>query len=147
MAQFLNKGEHIFIPFDKSGKNLVGSYGSPYIYKSEKTARQYGGRDAHELVEYAPIVRCGKCWHFVPNEANELEFWGGTCLYNECYVDTGDFCSRGELKIMDKQIDICSTCVFGVKNYIDIPWYCEKHWHCKPGTLKSDYLPKKNKEE
>ena len=49
---------------------------------------------------------------------------------------------------MDKQIDICSTCVFGVKNYIgNIPWYCEKHWHCKPGTLKSDYLPKKNKEE
>lgn len=92
----LKKDSHLFIPFDKSGKNLVGSYGSPYIYQSKKTAMKYAGRDAHELVEYAPIVRCGNCWHFVPNEPDELEFWEGRCLYNECYVDTGDFCSRGE---------------------------------------------------
>lgn len=52
---------------------------------------------------------------------------------------------------MDKQIDICSRCVFGVQNYTSIigtiSWCCEKHWHCKPGTLKIDYVPKKNKEE
>lgn len=33
---------------------------------------------------------------------------------------------------MEKQIDICSTCRFGVKNYTSvigtIPWCCEKHW-------------------
>ena len=49
---------------------------------------------------------------------------------------------------MDKQIDICSTCRFGVQNYTsiigNIPWCCEKHWHCKPGTLKMDYMPKDN---
>lgn len=52
---------------------------------------------------------------------------------------------------MQKQIDICATCRFGVRNYTsvigNIPWCCEKHWHCKPGTLKIDYVPKKNKEE
>ena len=48
---------------------------------------------------------------------------------------------------MEKQIKICSTCRFGVKNYTsvigNIPWCCEKHWHCKPGSLASDYMPKK----
>jgi hypothetical protein len=47
---------------------------------------------------------------------------------------------------MQKQIDICSTCRFGVRNYTsvigNIPWCCEKHWHCKPGSLASDYMPK-----
>ena len=48
---------------------------------------------------------------------------------------------------MQKQIDICSTCRFGVRNYYtsaigNIPWCCEKHWHCKPGSLASDYVPK-----
>ena len=100
MANFLNKGDHIFIPFDKSGKNLVGNYGSPYIYKSEKTARQYGGRDAHELVECAPIIHCVDCKHFVPEEIEDENDWEGTCLYNECYVDIGDFCSRGERRTL-----------------------------------------------
>ena len=48
---------------------------------------------------------------------------------------------------MEKSIDICSTCRFGVKNYASIigtiPWCCEKHWHCKPGSIASDYMPKK----
>ena len=44
------------------------------------------------------------------------------------------------------KIDICATCRFGVQNYVSIigtiPWFCEKHWHCKPGRLASDYMPK-----
>ena len=48
---------------------------------------------------------------------------------------------------MEKQIDICSMCLFGVKNYVSVigtvPWCCEKHWHCKPGSLASDYMPKR----
>lgn len=51
---------------------------------------------------------------------------------------------------MERQIDICSTCRFGVKNYTSvigtIPWCCEKHWHCKPGSLASDYMPKKTED-
>ena len=47
---------------------------------------------------------------------------------------------------MQKEINICSTCRFGVRNYTsvigNIPWCCEKHWHCKPGSLASDYMPK-----
>ena len=43
--------------------------------------------------------------------------------------------------------DICSTCRLAVKNYTSvigtIPWCCEKHWHCKPGSLAIDYMPKK----
>lgn len=52
---------------------------------------------------------------------------------------------------MQKQIDICSTCRFGVRNYAsvigNIPWCCDKHWHCKPGSLASDYAPKSESEE
>lgn len=51
---------------------------------------------------------------------------------------------------MDKQIDICSTCRYGVHNYTsvigNIPWCCEKHWHCRPGTLKLDYVPREEEE-
>ena len=47
---------------------------------------------------------------------------------------------------MEKEIDICATCRFGVQNYVSIigtiPWCCPKHWHCKPGRLASDYMPK-----
>ena len=97
MAQFLNKGDHIFIPYHENGKNMIGNYGSARIYLSIETAMKYVGKRAHEIVEYAPIVTCGECRNFVPNEADESEFWDGTCLYNNgCYVDTDDFCSRGE---------------------------------------------------
>lgn len=48
--------------------------------------------------------------------------------------------------MVEKQIDTCSMCRFGTKNYTSvigtIPWCCEKHWHCKPGSLASDYMPK-----
>lgn len=47
---------------------------------------------------------------------------------------------------MEEKIDICATCRFGVQNYVSIigtiPWCCGKHWHCKPGRLASDYMPK-----
>ena len=46
----------------------------------------------------------------------------------------------------EQEIDICSMCRFGIKNYTSvigtIPWCCEKHWHCKPGSLASDYMLK-----
>ena len=52
---------------------------------------------------------------------------------------------------MEKQIDICKSCCYSVKNYISvigtIPYCCEKHWHCKPGSLGIDYKPKAEKKE
>lgn len=49
---------------------------------------------------------------------------------------------------MKKEVDICKMCRHGVKNYTSvigtIPWCCEKHWHCKPGSLASDYMPKRD---
>lgn len=96
MAQFLNKGDHIFIPFCNNGKNMIGDYGSLCVYKSLKTAMRYRGKDADEVVEYAPIVRCGNCTHFALGDEDVREYgWEGKCLYTDCYVDTADFCSRG----------------------------------------------------
>lgn len=93
----LKKDSHLFIPFDENGKNIVGSYGSPYIYQSKKTAMKCVGRDAYELVEYAPIVKCGECKNFVVNGIDDNDFLDGTCLYNNgCDVNIDDFCSRGE---------------------------------------------------
>ena len=47
---------------------------------------------------------------------------------------------------MERKEDICSKCRFAVKNYTSvigtIPWCCEKHWHCKPGSIASDFMPK-----
>lgn len=44
------------------------------------------------------------------------------------------------------ELSICVTCRFGPKSYGQIigllPWCCEKSWHCKPGRLASDYMPK-----
>lgn len=93
MAQFLNKGDHIFIPFHDNGMSV--GYKGPYIYKSLETCMKNYGEDADEVVEYAPIVRCADCKHFVPSEG-EPEGWDGLCIYNEIEVDTGDFCSRGK---------------------------------------------------
>lgn len=47
---------------------------------------------------------------------------------------------------MEHKEDICSKCRFGVRNYTSVigtvPWCCEKHWHCKPGRIASDFMPK-----
>lgn len=94
MAQFLNKGDHIFIPFRENGMSV--GWKGPYIYKSIQAAMANYGKVADEVVEYAPIVTCGKCRWFVPEEIVEEDDWEGTCFWNDCYVDTGDFCSRGE---------------------------------------------------
>ena len=96
MAQFLNKGDHIFIPFGMFGMSL--GYKGPHIYKPLKTAMKNYGKDADEVVEYAPIVRWGKCKHFALAENVAEDDWEGKCLYNDCFVDSGDFCSRGEAR-------------------------------------------------
>lgn len=97
MAQFLNKGDHIFIPYCENGKNMIGNYGSARIYRSIETAIKYVGNRAHEIVEYAPIVKCGECRNFVTNGIDDNDFLDGTCLYNNgCDVNIDDFCSRGE---------------------------------------------------
>lgn len=93
MAQFLNKGEHIFIPFCNNGKNMIGDYGSLCVYKSLKTAMRYRGKDADEVVEYAPIIKCKNCRHFVPSEDDEE--WNGFCVYNSCYTDSEAYCYYG----------------------------------------------------
>lgn len=98
MAQFLNKGDHIFIPFHRNGMSV--GWKGPYIHKSLKTCMKNYGEDADEVVEYAPIIHCVDCKHFVPEEIEDENDWEGTCLYNECYVDTGDFCSRGERRTL-----------------------------------------------
>lgn len=94
MAQFLNKGDHIFIPFHENGMSI--GYKGPYIYKSLKTCMKNYGEDADEVVEYAPIVRCKDCKYFVFDSIGSEYTWESKCLYNDVYVGTRDFCSRGE---------------------------------------------------
>ena len=89
----LKKNTHLFIPFDENGKNLVGGYGQPYIYQSMNTAIRFNGRDAYEVVEYAPIIKCKNCRHFVPSEDDEE--WNGFCVYNSCYTDSEAYCYYG----------------------------------------------------
>lgn len=97
MAQFLNKGDHMFIPYYENGNNMIGDYGSARIYRSIETAIKYVGNRAHEIVEYAPIVKCGECRNFKPNGIDDNDFWDGTCLHNnDCDVNIDDFCSWGE---------------------------------------------------
>lgn len=98
MVQFINKGDHIFIPFHEDGMSV--GWRGPYVYKSLKTCTKNYGKDADEVVEYAPIIHCVDCKHFVPEEIEDENDWEGKCLYNDCYVDTGDFCSRGERRTL-----------------------------------------------
>lgn len=88
----LKKDSHLFIPFDESGKNIVGSYGSPYIYQSIKTAMKYAGKNAAEIVEYAPIISCRRCKYYIAAEG----YLEGYCVYNRLPVYADEFCSRGE---------------------------------------------------
>lgn len=103
MAQFLNKGDHIFIPFSWNGMSV--GYKGPHIYKSLKTAMRNYGKDADEVVEYAPIIHCVACKHFVPEENVGEDDWEGKCLYNDVYVDADDFCSRGEERRRERKED------------------------------------------
>lgn len=96
MAQFLNKGDHIFIPFHKDGMSI--GYKGPYIYKSIQAAMANYGKVADEVVEYAPIVRCKDCKYFVFDSIGSEYTWESKCLYNDVYVGTRDFCSRGEVR-------------------------------------------------
>lgn len=52
---------------------------------------------------------------------------------------------------MAEKIKSCNTCRYAKQNYVSvigvIPWCCEKHWHCKPGSIASDYMPKKEEDK
>ena len=47
---------------------------------------------------------------------------------------------------MEREIDICATCVYDQPGYTSVigtvPHCCAKHWHCKPGSIASDYKQK-----
>lgn len=51
-----------------------------------------------------------------------------------------------KLDPMEKQIDICATCVHDEPGYCSvigtIPHCCSRHWHCEPGKAAKDYVPK-----
>lgn len=52
---------------------------------------------------------------------------------------------------MEKQIDICATCVYDEPGYCSvigtIPHCCSRHWHCEPGKAAKDYVPKQEEGE
>lgn len=52
---------------------------------------------------------------------------------------------------MEKQIDICATCVHDEPGYCSvigtIPHCCSRHWHCEPGNAAKDYVPKQEEGE
>lgn len=52
---------------------------------------------------------------------------------------------------MEKQIDICATCVHDEPGYCSvigtIPHCCSRHWHCEPGKAAKDYVPKQEEGE
>ena len=52
---------------------------------------------------------------------------------------------------MEKQIDICATCVHDEPGYCSvigtIPHCCFRHWHCEPGKAAKDYVPKQEEGE
>jgi len=47
---------------------------------------------------------------------------------------------------MERETDICASCVYDQPGYCSvigtIPHCCDKHWHCKPGSIASDYKRK-----
>ena len=58
---------------------------------------------------------------------------------------------RKVVKPMEKQIDICVTCVHDEPGYCSvigtIPHCCSRHWHCEPGKAAKDYVPKQEEGE
>ena len=108
MASYIKRGESLFIPF-WNGLSISDSQIRPRIYKSTEQFEKhfpgyYKGLDGVELVEYAEVVRCKDCKHFVRNskvntDRGDCYFYGIGCLRAK-KID--DFCSYGERKEGDQ---------------------------------------------
>ena len=48
---------------------------------------------------------------------------------------------------MEKQIDICATCVHDEPGYCSVIGTIPRHWHCEPGKTAKDYVPKQEEGE
>lgn len=107
MPKGICKGESIFIPF-RDGRNIPYTNTRPRIYKTPEIFQKYfpGGMEKEEieLVEYAPIVRCGDCKHFV-----RVDVDCGDCTNERFHMDEApdppmyvyDFCCLGERRTND----------------------------------------------
>lgn len=106
MGRTIKAGESIFIPFI-NGESVANSQCEPRFYKSvEQLKKKYPGydRERPEIVEYAPVVRCINCKHFISND--EVTQCGRCkCIDRDTFEDDGEvfeavcygeFCSHGE---------------------------------------------------
>mgnify|MGYP003296954221 FL=1 len=100
MARYIEQGKSIFIPF-KDGYSITDSQLHLRMYKTVEMFKRYGYTcgEVDVLCEYAPVVRCKDCKHYM-----ERTFWG--IVFHECWVsgrimDKDDFCSYGERKDND----------------------------------------------
>ena len=101
MANTIKRGESLFIPF-KNGESIYDSQLKPRMYKTKEQYDRfsYHFKDA-EMVEYAEVVQCKKCWHY--NEVTGKDS-GKPCGYGICKNPSGlcgiifdeYFCSYGE---------------------------------------------------
>ncbi len=92
MASYIENGESIYIPF-RGGRSIGDSQLKPRMYKSpeafqKKFPGHYLGTIGVDLVEYAPVVRCGNC-RFCDTADCPMSGSPGR-------VSASDFCSYGE---------------------------------------------------
>ena len=90
MASGFKEGESIYIAFS-NGKTALDSQNKPRMYKTRKQFElkfpSFCMGHA-KLVEYAPVVRCKDCKHYIGNK----------CADNGYKWNPDDFCNYGERK-------------------------------------------------
>lgn len=103
MASYIKKGESILIPF-RNGISITDSQLKPRMYKTVQAFKKsfpshYLGTNGVELVEYAEVVRCKDCKHWLPYPGlgvNDCGLHKGLVLTKE-----NTYCSYGERKDND----------------------------------------------
>jgi hypothetical protein len=96
MARYIEQGKSIFIPFHK-GVSITDSQLHLRMYKTEEMfERHFPPHTEYDvLCEYAPVVRCKDCKHYMLWEDSEDK---RTCAKSIGLMisDPDDFCSYGE---------------------------------------------------
>ena len=92
MASYIKKGESLFIPF-KNGESIYDSQLKPRMYKTKELYDRFSYHFAGaEMVEYAEVVRCKDCKHYVAPQGTYV----CDCFEGLNFATDNDFCSYGE---------------------------------------------------
>ena len=95
--QALKEGNPVWFVF-KNGLSIQDCHNRPKFYLTDGAKNTYAPWDS-KIIEYVPIVRCGRCVHW----PEDTMLGNGECYCDlfEKYMPPNSFCSYGEKEVFD----------------------------------------------